>query len=97
MVQMETPATLSYAHACQRLPRLTAPHRTYELSAGGASGPSGQVLKEQRQRLIAVVLTDTKYAQRPLGGSEILSLCPQIERGVTVRIGGRGGRPALFA
>jgi hypothetical protein len=44
-----------------RLPRLPAPLRTYETSAGGLNGRSGHVLNNQRRRLVGVVVADAEH------------------------------------
>ena len=43
-----------------RLPRPPALRRIYEASAGGASGRFGQVLYDQRGRLISIVVTGAR-------------------------------------
>ena len=55
------------------------------LGATGASGCSGQVLYDQRRRLIRVVVTDAEHAQRPLGGQRDLVALPPVERRAPVR------------
>jgi hypothetical protein len=47
---------------------LPGPSRTYEVSAGGASGRSGQVIYDQCGRLTRVVIADAEDAERPRGG-----------------------------
>src|SRR5215204_6645746 len=46
----------------------------------GASGRSGQVLYDQRRRLVGVVVTDTKDAQSPPGRQIDLVALPPVER-----------------
>jgi hypothetical protein len=64
------------------------------MSGRVVSGHWGQVLNDQRRRLIRVVVADAEYAQRPLAGERDLVALPPVERRAPVR-GRSAGEPSV--